>query len=342
MHVAVTEAIKKGIGKLNPFGKQEPAAATKKGTALSSSSAQQAETTIRRHPEQPVATTTMTREELRTRRLARVENASNLVEGLHIKVMLRFLDMLCLIGPFWILVFTTSEDGQLFTGKPFNIHSQTSINLYATALFGECILAGLTFLWQYANAYRHTLDHDSTEYQSLSRWILGMACTWMLFAAISALGQFVYLRGIWHPADDYGYLLIAGRVTLYTAGDWACAKYLGWRVTTLRKIAQEEKAKGEIYEELERQEASRIQKEAEADMHLRQIQIQIESAERSARISNEVQEIMSKSAVRFLGQFTSTVDAVMNNVLENVNERLQLPDVDGQVKRLDEPDTGDL
>jgi hypothetical protein len=32
----------------------------------------------------------------------------------------------------------------------------------------------------------------------------------------------------------------------------------------------------------------------------------------------------------------------MNNVLANVNERLQLPPVDAQIKELDEPQTGDL
>lgn len=284
----------------------------------------------------------MTREALKARRMARVENATNLVESRHVKVMLHFLDTVCLIGPFWILVFTTSEVGQLFTGKPFSWQDQTSVNLYATALFGECILAGLTFLWQYAGAYHRSLERTSSEYSEMKQWIWGMAWTWAVFAAISALGQFVYLRGIWHTTDPFGYVLIAGRVTLYTVGDWACAKYLGWRVTTLRKIAQEEKAKGEIYAELERQEADRIQKEADADMHLRQMEIHIQSQERNARIANDVQEIMSQSAVKFLGQFTTAVDAVMNNVLANVNERLQLPSVEGDVEQLDEPNSGDL
>jgi hypothetical protein len=289
-----------------------------------------------------MTTSNMTREELKARRIARVENATNLVERFHIKVMLKFLDTLCVVTPFWILVFTTSEIGQLFTKKAFDISNQTSWNAYAPALIGEAVFAGLTFLWQYAGAYRHTLDHRSEDYAELGQWVNGLAATWFVFAAISALGQFVYLRTVWQPTDMFGYALIVGRVTLYIGSEWACAKYLGWRVTTLHHIGQEEKAKGEIYAELERQEADRIQKEAEADMHLRQIEIQIESAERNARIANDVQEIMSKSAVKFLGQFTNTVDAVMNNVLQNVNQRLQLPPVDGEVKQVDEPDTGDL
>src|SRR5262249_15495878 len=153
-------------------------------------------------------------------------------------------------------------------------------------------------------------------------WVRGLCLTWLFFAAISALGQFIYLRGIWLPKDIWGYTLIVGRVTIYTLGDWACAKYLGWRVTTLRKSAQEEKVKGEIYEEMERQEAHRIEHEAEADLHLRQIQIQIMSQERNAKIANDVQEIMSQASIKFLGQFTTAVDAVMNNVLHNVNQRL--------------------
>jgi hypothetical protein len=256
--------------------------------------------------------------------------------------MLRFLDVLCLVTPFWIFLFTTSEIGQLFTHKSFDIYNQTSWNAYAPALIGEAVFAGLTFLWQYAGVYRNTLERHTEDYLTLNRWVMGLAGTWCLFAVISALGQFVYLRSIWQPTDIFGYALIVGRVTLYIGSEWACARYLGWRVTTLHKIAQEEKVKGEIYAELEQQEADRIQKEAEADMHLRHIQIQIQSAERNARIANDVQEIMSQSAVKFLGQFTGAVDAVMNNVLHNVNKRLELPSVNADVKQVDEPNSGEL
>ena len=95
--------------------------------------------------------------------------------------------------------------------------------------------------------------------------------------------------------------------------------------------------KGEIYEEMERQEAHRIEREAEADLHLRQIQIQIMSQERNAKIANDVQEIMSQASVKFLGQFTTAIDAVMNNVLHNVNQRLQLPPVDAQAEAIEAP-----
>lgn len=303
-------------------------------------SANQGETVIRRNPALPLTTTTMTREELKARRMARVEGAANLVEHFHVKVMLKFLDFLCLVTPFWIILFTTSEVGQLFTNKAFDWTDQTSWNAYAPALLGEAVFAGLTFIWQYAEAYRRTLDSHSQEYVEMGKWVTGLSITWYVFAAISALGQFVYLRHIWHPtdADVFTYALIIGRVTLYIGSDWACAKYLGWRVMTLKKIAQEEKIKGEVYAEMERQEADRKQREAEADRHMRNIEIQIQTEERNAKIAGDVQEIMSKSAVKFLGQFTNTVDAVMNNVLKNVNERLELTQAqDGEVREIDEP-----
>lgn len=335
--MATPSKIRSGIGKLNPFKSKTRAAPSQ------AAHAQTATITIQQHPVMPPSTTTMSREELKARRIARVEGASNVIESSHVKVMLRFLDGLCLLGPFWILFWTTSEMGQLFTGKAFDIHDQTSLNVYAAALFGECVLAGLTFMWQYADAYARSLE-DSAERRQMRGWLWGLSATWFVFAAISALGQGVYLAGVWHASTHnwWAWVLVAGRVSIYTAGEWACAKYLGWRVTTLRRIAQEEKVKGELYKEIEQQEAARIQMEAEADLHLRQVELQMQSAERNARIAGDVQEIMSQSAVKFLGQFTTTLDAVMNSVLNNVNQRLELPPVEGEVKSLEEPTTEDL
>src|SRR5690348_3354258 len=75
--------------------------------------------TIQRNTQMPISTTTMNPEQLKARRMARVENAKGLVESLHIKVMLKYVDVICLVVPFAIIFLTTSELGQLFTGKPF-------------------------------------------------------------------------------------------------------------------------------------------------------------------------------------------------------------------------------
>ena len=315
-----------------------PGVSTHSPAASSSSTGAIAAIPVQQNPELPLTTTSMTREQLKARRMARVEQATHLIESLHVKVMLKFLDGLCLLGPFWILVFTTSEVGQLFTGKPFDLTDQTSVNVYAAALFGECILAGLTFMWQYVDAYKRTLELRSEERQQLEGWVRGLGCTWAVFALISAVGQFVYLRQVWHPSagDTWGYALIVGRVTLYTAGEWACAKYLGWRMTTLKKLAQEERVRGELYHEIAQQEAARIEMEAEAEATMRKIEQRVREQERTEKITGEVQEIMGQSAVKFLGQFTATVDAVMNQVLANVNERLALPPVEGEVKAVEE------
>ncbi len=283
------------------------------------------EISIRRNPQQQLTTSNMSPEELKARRIARVENAANIVESLHVRAMLKFLDGLCFIGPFWILFWTTSEVGQLFTGKPFDWADQTSWNVYAAALFGECILAGLTFVWQYADTYLQSLDENSPQRVSLKSWVTGLGWTWLVFAAISAYGQFKYLESIWSPHDVSKYILIVGRVLIYTAGEWACAKYLGWRITTLKKIAQEEKTRGEMYDLIAVQESNRMAKEAEADARLLNIKIQSHTTETNAQMTGKVQQIMSDSAVKFLGKFTDTVDTVMNDVLSNIGGQLQLP-----------------
>lgn len=298
--------------------------------------------TIKQRVPVPSTTATMSPEELKARRTARVENASNLVESFHVKVMLRFLDTVCLLGPFWILVFTTSEVGQLFTGQSFNWQNQTSVNMYATALFGECILAGLTFVWQYALAYRNGLELRSEEYQRTNKMIRGMGLTWLLFAGVSALGQAVYLHSVWTAGDWWSYVLIGGRVTLYTAGDWACAKYLGWRVNSLRKIAQEEKAKGEVYQELARQEGQRRKIEKQSDQEIKSIDVAIKAQERAVSAANNVQDIMSKAAEKFLKQFTGTIDNVMNTALASVNDKVRGPVEEGEVKELKGPEDEEL
>jgi hypothetical protein len=178
----------------------------------------------------------------------------------------------------------------------------------------------------------------------MNRYTIGLALVWLLFSVISAIGQFYYLKTYWKPKtlDNFTYTLIVARVVILIGADFACAKYLGWRVTTLRKIAQEEKARGEAYQEIEKQEARRREMEAESDLHLAQIDQTIESQKRNAKITNDVQEIMSQAATKFLSQFTGTVDSVMNNVLENVNQRLDLPPVEGDFKQLSEPDRRDM
>ncbi len=282
--------------------------------------------TIQQNTTMPISTTNMTPEQLKARRIARVENARGLVESLHIRVMLKYVDVLCLVVPFAIVFLTTSELGQLFTGKAFNWQDQTSINMYLAALIAESVYAGCTFIWQYAESYKASLE-GVEERARMERFTLGLALVWILFSAISAIGQFYYLKSFWHPKDSdvLAYTLIVARVAILIGADFACAKYLGWRVTTLRKLAQEEKARGEAYQEIEKQEARRREIEAESDLHLAQIDQAIETQKRNAKITNEVQEIMSQAATKFLSQFTGTVESVMNNVLENVNDRLDLP-----------------
>jgi len=276
-------------------------------------------------------TSMMTPQELRNRRLWRVEQAKGLVEHRHIKVMLVFLDWVCVIGPFWILLFTTSEVGQLFTKKAFNMADQTSLNVYGAALFGEVILAGLTFISQYMGGHLDDLERDSEAYKRLRGKYYGVTALWLIFAGISAAASYVYYVNLWHPQNLLGHAVVVGRVSIYTFGEYACAKYLCWRRHTLEILAREEQKRGEIYLMMEQQEATRIQKEAEAELHLRQVQLNLENQEHSAKMAHDTQSIISNAAVSFLGQFTRTLDAVMNGVLENVNRQLAEAQKQGEV-----------
>lgn len=337
-----TTRIKDAIGRA--FGKSQNQAQAPANLSQTATIEAPPIITIQQNTQVPISTTNMTPEQLKARRMARVENARGLVESVHIKVMLKYVDVLCLIVPFAIVFLTTSELGQLFTGKPFNITDQTSINMYLASFIAEAVYAGCTFIWQYAEGYKASLE-DAEEQAKMNRFTIGLALVWVLFSAISAIGQFYYLKTYWKPKslDNFTYTLIIARVVILIGSDFACAKYLGWRITTTKRIAQEEKAKGEAYQEIEKQEARRREMEAESDLHIAQIDQAIETQKRNAQITNDVQEIMGQATTKFLGQFTETIDSVMNNVLQNVNSRLELPPpVEGDFKQLNEPRRGDM
>lgn len=266
----------------------------------------------------------MSRDQLRERRLARIEKASNVVEGAHVKVMLRALDIITLAGPFYIAYMTTSELGQLFTnGKPFDINDQTSLNMYGAALFGELILLGITFFSQYIRGYMFSLEVGTEERESVEKLANGAMLTWYIFAAIGAVGQGVYLYHYWHPDSNlFNWILIAGRVSIYTGGDYVCAKYLSWRMPTLRKLMQEEREKSKMYVELEREDAEGLKRQKEADAHIRDIEREVESKDRRAEVMGNVEKTISDSTVKAVSQVGSILNAALANSLNIVNQQM--------------------
>jgi hypothetical protein len=266
----------------------------------------------------------MSRDQLRERRIARIEKASNVVEGPHIKVMLRALDLITLLGPFYITVMTTSEVGQLFThGKPFDMNDQTSVNMYGAALFGELILLGITFFSQYIRSYMYTLEPGTDEREQVEALANGAMFTWYLFAAIGALGQGVYLYNYWHPASNlFNWLLIIGRVTIYTGGDYVCAKYLSWRMPTLRKLMQEEREKSKMYVELEQEDAEHLKREKEADAHIRDIERDVESKDRRADVMGNIEKTISDATVKAVAQVGDILNTALANSLNIVDQQM--------------------
>lgn len=283
----------------------------------------------------------MTPDQLKARRMARIENAKGLTDALHIKVMLRFLDLVCLVVPFAIIALTTSELGQLFTGKAFDWHDQTSVNMYAAALMAEMVYAACTFIWQYAEGYAASLT-DGEESKRVKKFTTGVGILWVFFSIISAMGQFYYLKTFWHPAstDTFTYALITGRVAIYIGSDFACAKYLGWRIDTIKKLVQEDKVKGEWYQLVATQEANRRQLEATSDQVVAEIDQAVDNQKRSAEVNRQVQDTLARSAVNFLDRFTKTVDRAMNMAITEIDKNLDLPpaadyrEIDGPKKEL--------
>jgi hypothetical protein len=283
--------------------------------------------TIHQRGLQPVTVADMTREELRARRIRRIEKASNIVEGKHIKVMLFAMDATCLVGPFYIAFMTTSELGQLFTnGKPFTWSDQTSLNMYGAALFGEIILMCLTFFSQYIRSYVHSLDPRSEEYQKTSKVANGAMYTWYVFAAIGALGQAYYLYHYWQPqANLFTWLLIIGRVCIYTGGDYVCAKYLAWRMPTLKKLMIEEREKSQMYDDMEKQEADSLKREKEAEAHIRSIEIEVESKDRRAEMIGNVEKTVSEATTTAVSRVAQIMDSALSKAMNVVNKQLEGP-----------------
>ena len=294
--------------------------------------AQTAEIDIIQDAPVPVTVANMSREVLKARRVARIEKAANITEGTHVKVMLHTMDVACLAGPFYIAFMTTSELGQLFTnGKPFKWDDQTSINMYGAALFGEIILMCLTFFSQYIRSYLGMLDTGSEEYPRIEKIANGAMLTWYGFAAIGALGQAYYLYTFWAPHGSvaqmiFTWILIIGRVCIYTGGDYVCAKYLAWRIPSLKKLMQDENMKSLMYESLEKQDAESLKREKEADAHIRNIELEIESKDRRAETLGNIEKTVADAATTAVGRVGQLIDKQLERAIEG------LPQLEGPKK----------
>jgi hypothetical protein len=316
-----TSKIRGGIGRFFGLGKHTPEPAQHQQTAA----IEPADYTIQQDVPMPVTSLNMTLEQLKARRLARPEKATNVVEGFHIRVMLRILDGIALLGPFYITLMTTSELGELFTnGKALDWKDQTSINMYGAALFGEVILLGLTFISQYMRSYLYSLESDLPEYESTKRIADGAMLMWYLFAAIGALGQGVYLYNYWHPAANlFNWLLIIGRVCIYTGGDYVAARYLCWRIPSLTKLIREDRERDKLYEEMERADAERLKRTKEADAHIRKVEIEMENAERRNEVMGNVERKYGEVVTQAFGKVSSMMDKVFDKTIAEVDAKMQ-------------------
>src|SRR5579871_5648683 len=315
--------IREGIGELFGFSHKETATAHHEQTVV----IEEADYTIQQDTPMPASIATMTPEALKARRIARIERASGLLQTPHVKIMLHVLDAIALIGPFYIMTMTTSELGELFTnGKPFSWQDQTSVNMYGAAFFGEAILLGLTFISQYIRSYEQSLSSDSPERLEIEKLSNGAIRVWWLFAAIGALGQAVYLYNYWHPAGNWiYYLLILGRVCIYTGGDYVAAKYLCYRIPTLKRTIMEEQERSKAYTGLEQVEAESRKREKEADAHMKNIDREIAQKDRRDAMIGNVEIKLSEATTKTVGRVTDLLDGIFVNALAEINQRLELP-----------------
>jgi len=319
-----SKKIKHGIGQLFGFG--DPSE-TRVNEQIISIEETPIDYTIQQQAPVPVSIASMSPEALKARRIARIEKASGLLQTPHVKIMLHVLDFIALVGPFYIMTMTTSELGQLFTnGKPFSWQDQTSVNMYGAAFFGEAILLGLTFISQYIRSYLQALAPDSAERPEIEALATGAMRVWWLFAAIGALGQAVYLYNYWHPGNNFlYYLLILGRVCIYTGGDYVAAKYLCYRIPTLKRTILEERERGKMYDEMEQVETESRRREKEADAHMKNIDREIAQKDRRDAMIGGVETKLSEATTKTVGRVTDLLDGIFVNALAEINQRLELP-----------------
>jgi hypothetical protein len=256
-----------------------------------------------------LTTSEMTQEQLRERRLRRIE-AAKVARPLHEAIMLGALKVWLLLGPPAFVALTTSEVAYIFAQLlPPGDAGDTIILL--GALFVDLAMMFTTF----GVAIKRRDLAEKREGEPVTRreeaevWFgTGL---WLVFAAINSVGQAAFLLRIVqanaHPGNlTLISLFIVARVTGFILGD-ACTAFFLAKVdgSPLKLIARSEREKGRIYKEVGNAESERKIAEAETEARVTLIDMEVQQKREDAEF---LAAIKRDAFARALGRPTDTAE----------------------------------
>jgi hypothetical protein len=219
---------------------------------------------------QPLTTSEMTQEQLRARRIRRVESAK-VARPVHESIMLFALKLWLVLGPPVFVALTVFEVAYIFSSLLPPGDSGDKI-IFFGALFVDLAMMFTTFgvaIKRRDLAEKREVQGSVSKREEGEVWF-GTAL-WLIFAAINIIGQSAFLLRIVQGNPNPGnltliYLFIAARVTGFILGD-ACTAFFLAKVDSspLKLIARSEREKGTIYADIADAEGKRQVAEAEAE-----------------------------------------------------------------------------
>jgi hypothetical protein len=243
----------------------------------------------------PKSTSTMSAEELKLRRMQRIEQA-RVGRPFHERVILFFLRIWLLVGPVAFVALTAAEVAYILTHLVAPGDRNGQLIIWGGALFIELAMMFTTFG---LGVKRHEVAEQKAVYgeakpedEQLVRLGTGM---WVLFALINILGQSAFLFHVIGATQDPNmtllYFFVASRVVGFILGDAGTAFFLGHvESNDVRLMARGEREKGQLYLELAEAENKRKYLEAEADTKIEMMQIEVQQKRADAQFLAQLKQ----------------------------------------------------
>lgn len=241
----------------------------------------------------PLTTSNMTQEQLRARRIQRIESAK-VARPFHEVVMLVALKFWLVLGPPAFVALTTSEVAYIFAQLLPAGDSGDKIILLG-ALFVDIAMMFTTFgiaIKRRDLAEKREINGVVSKREEGEIW--WGTFLWLAFAAINIIGQSAFLLRIVQANPNPGslgllYLFIGARVTGFILGD-ACTAFFLAKVDSspLKLIARSEREKGAIYADTADAEGKRQVAEAEAEAKILLLQIEVQQKKADAEFLAEL------------------------------------------------------
>jgi len=244
------------------------------------------------------STSTMTRQQLRTRRMNVIEGAK-FGRPFHEAAMLFVLRGWLLLGPLAFVALTTSEVAYILTHLVAPGDRYGTLVIWGGALFIDLAMMFTTF--GVAIKRRDLADKRDANGGVLSKreeaevWI-GTAM-WLTFAVINIISQAAFLLHIILVSHDGNltllYLFVGSRVIGFILGDASTAFFLAKVDSShLKLIARAEREKGTLYADIAKAEGERQLTEAKAEADILLIQLKVRQEEEDANFLADLKRHM--------------------------------------------------